>query len=182
MIAAQLRAGSHGGSQDGCLPAELHRRVTRCMVAQPWADMPILPVTCTSEAAGDPTPRGDREAQLRIGVRLTPTVDGSRRPSVPNTCQSLSVRNRLSAHGASRMSDLKRPGPGGQLCHRTCAASIATGLRPSRPSNPDAGGQSSHQMLGSSKGLGLSCIFYLQVLARQLTNLQVATRLVLVEY
>jgi hypothetical protein len=75
------------------LPAELHRRVTRCIVAQPRADKPIPPVTCTSELPQTPRLQAAGRPRLHVGVRLTPAVGGSQRPSVPNTCQSFPARN-----------------------------------------------------------------------------------------
>jgi hypothetical protein len=66
------------------LPTEIHRRVTRCVVADPRVDVRILSLTCESTRYG-----GARWPESpRRRVRLAPAEGGRWRPSVPNTCPS----------------------------------------------------------------------------------------------
>ena len=71
------------------------------MVAHPAPDVLILPVTCTPDAAGDPRWRAGGTPGFTSRVRLAPAVDGSQRPSVPNTCQSFPGAERAAARISS---------------------------------------------------------------------------------
>jgi hypothetical protein len=53
----------------------------------------VFPTLTWAYATAAETDPGSCGSPRQMGVRLTPAVDGYRRPSVPNTCQSIGARN-----------------------------------------------------------------------------------------